>query len=265
MMTTVDDSVANLTAAYKELGLWNDTVVLFSTDNGGQTRTGGNNYPLRGNKATSFEGGVGSVCGGWAGLPSGVVSSAMGACVGLVPPSCRASPGSRSAVPPVDGTPALDGVSAWDAISTGVPSAREEMLLQLNRFARSSPNATINGQGAIRVGQWKLIYGTAARGPLASPNTLPYLYGGDGCAARDGKVGNYPGESPLNITLATSPPLCPNGWVCGRLPGPAIRLPAWQATVDEIAGGSGSRRLDCWLPRTKTSKCCHKSRPSKAL
>ena len=55
------------------------------------------------------------------------------------------------------------------------------------------------------------------------------------------------------------------GWVCGRLPGPAIRLPAWQATVDEIAGGSGSRRLDCWLPRTKTSKCCHKSRLSKAL
>ena len=57
-----------------------------------------------------------------------------------------------------------------------VPSAREEMLLQLNRFARSSPNATINGRGAIRVGQWKLIYGAAARGPLASPNTLPYLY-----------------------------------------------------------------------------------------
>lgn len=33
MMSAVDDSVANMTAAYKRLGLWSETIVIFSTDN----------------------------------------------------------------------------------------------------------------------------------------------------------------------------------------------------------------------------------------
>eukprot|EP01052_Picozoa_sp_SAG31_P016200 SAG31_NODE_1065_length_10096_cov_7.151530_5_plen_80_part_00 len=33
MMRAVDSSVANATAAYKRLGLWTETVVIFSTDN----------------------------------------------------------------------------------------------------------------------------------------------------------------------------------------------------------------------------------------
>ena len=56
-----------------------------------------------------------------------------------------------------DGHPALDGVDAWPSIvSASVPSARTEMLLQLN--------PTHPGQlpmGAIRVGKYKLITGTA--------------------------------------------------------------------------------------------------------
>ena len=73
----------------------------------------------------------------------------------------------------VDGTPALDGVSAWDAITTGAPSNRKEMLLQLNPDVTKSPNATIYGQGAIRVGQWKLIYGfTAVWAKVKQPVTF---------------------------------------------------------------------------------------------
>ena len=32
MMRAVDSSVANMTAAYKRLGLWQETVVIFSTE-----------------------------------------------------------------------------------------------------------------------------------------------------------------------------------------------------------------------------------------
>lgn len=58
MMRAVDSSLANITAVYKELGIWDDTLVIFSTDNGGNPNTGGNNYPLRGAKATAVSRGA---------------------------------------------------------------------------------------------------------------------------------------------------------------------------------------------------------------
>lgn len=48
MMRAVDSSVRNMSTAYKRLGLWSKTIVIFSTDNGGNVDTGGCNHPLRG-------------------------------------------------------------------------------------------------------------------------------------------------------------------------------------------------------------------------
>lgn len=61
MVSAVDDGVGDLLNTLDELGLAEDTIVFFLSDNGGpleRARNGSNNDPLRGGKGDLFEGGV---------------------------------------------------------------------------------------------------------------------------------------------------------------------------------------------------------------
>ncbi|KAL7538921.1 hypothetical protein ACHAWF_006245 [Thalassiosira exigua] len=69
-MKFVDDIFGNITEAIKEAGQWQNTIILFSSDNGGaiNTNSANNNFPLRGAKFTAFEGGLRVpqfLTGGW--------------------------------------------------------------------------------------------------------------------------------------------------------------------------------------------------------
>eukprot|EP00040_Diaphanoeca_grandis_P016172 m.83323 g.83323 ORF g.83323 m.83323 type:complete len:980 (+) comp25617_c0_seq1:503-3442(+) len=62
MMLGVDEGVASIISALKEKEMWQDTITVFMSDNGGSSVKRGrevvqSNYPLRGGKATLFEGG----------------------------------------------------------------------------------------------------------------------------------------------------------------------------------------------------------------
>jgi arylsulfatase I/J len=61
MVSVLDRVLGNVTAALKKKGMWENLLMVFCSDNGGQNKmpnAGGNNYPLRGGKYSPWEGGV---------------------------------------------------------------------------------------------------------------------------------------------------------------------------------------------------------------
>lgn len=58
LVQSIDDAVLRMEQALDALGIKDDTVIIFSSDNGGQPWEGARNYPLRGAKHTPFEGGA---------------------------------------------------------------------------------------------------------------------------------------------------------------------------------------------------------------
>lgn len=67
MLRAVDTGIKNVTDAIRKTpGLWEETLIICTSDNGGIGP--GNNYPLRGHKATPWEGGtkvMGFLTGGY--------------------------------------------------------------------------------------------------------------------------------------------------------------------------------------------------------
>jgi len=58
MVSALDEAVANLTAVLDRHSMLADSLIIFSTDNGGNLRQNGNNWPLRGAKFSLWEGGT---------------------------------------------------------------------------------------------------------------------------------------------------------------------------------------------------------------
>merc|ERR1712232_1139573 len=58
MVSVVDRTVENVTAALHRTGMWSNTVLVWTTDNGSPTQVAGSNDPLRGSKGSDWEGGT---------------------------------------------------------------------------------------------------------------------------------------------------------------------------------------------------------------
>ncbi|XP_077997294.1 arylsulfatase B-like [Glandiceps talaboti] len=181
MVTCLDDAVNNITKTLMETGLWEDTVLIFSTDNGGATSYGSINWPLRGGKRSMFEGGIRGV--GFVASPLlddsviGTENKEMMHVTDWFPTLVHLAGGS------LNGTKPLDGINQWEMISQGKPSSRDEFLINIDPLERcSNPSAPslyrenpyfdICVRAGIRYDKWKLITGVPRQPYWTAPPEL---------------------------------------------------------------------------------------------
>ncbi|GFS25163.1 arylsulfatase B-like [Elysia marginata] len=175
MVNALDEGVGNLTKALKDLNMWDNTVFIFSTDNGGNNHGGGaSNWPLRGKKGTLWEGGMranGFVAGGRV-ERSGVISKELMHVSDWFPTLVGLAKGN------LNGTK-LDGHDQWSTINKGTSSPRNVILHNIDilrpRLGKPAVNGTFDTsvRAAIRIGDYKLITGDCGDDQWIPPPGVP--------------------------------------------------------------------------------------------
>lgn len=156
MLAAVDESIGQIMSALEKAGLRENSLVIFSSDNGGPPP--GSNTPLRGFKGSLYEGGVrGCAFAHWPGrIPAGQRIKEPMHVIDWYPTLLRLAGGTADQNLPIDGK------DVWPMLTQGAPSPHEAIL------CAQSPE-----QAAIRMGDWKLIVHSGAsldepdKGPAA--------------------------------------------------------------------------------------------------
>jgi arylsulfatase A-like enzyme len=89
----MDDGIGRVIASLKENGFYNNTFIVFTSDNGGQIGVGANNGLLRAGKGTMYEGGIRvPMCAVWLGkIKAGSRSDRVALTMDLFPTICEAA------------------------------------------------------------------------------------------------------------------------------------------------------------------------------
>jgi len=165
MASNLDSAVGTFVGWLKDKGMWENTILWLTTDNGGMTygvKADGlpaigvsvsSNWPLRAGKATLFEGGVRGVslvAGGL--LPAtarGATRTELMQHVDIPVTMAKLAGATWSA-----GTP--DGLDIWDAVVSGAPSKRTEVPVNVDTCV-GPPCAQDSKYNALISANWKLI------------------------------------------------------------------------------------------------------------
>jgi len=183
-IAAVDEALGNVTTALRTRGLWDNTLLVFSSDNGGPADHE-TNYPLRGSKGSDFEGGVrvaAFVGGGFlpAKMRGTTVTGMLHLCdwyatfarlAGALDPSSDAAAAQL-------GLPKVDSLDMWPMVSgANATSPRAELPLSGN-----GASVALSGTGLIvscpasaacphSEGRFKLIRGKMGNGAWAGLTT----------------------------------------------------------------------------------------------
>lgn len=181
MLSYLDAGVGQVVQDLKTSGLYRNSVLIYSSDNGGQPLSGGSNWPLRGGKGTYWEGGIRAV--GFVHSPllkrKGVVSRALIHVSDWYPTLLVLAGALQS-------HSGLDGHDVWGTINEGLPCPRTEILFNIDPVSRKPEEPydkalVLNGFGiwdtavraAIRAWDWKLLTGNVGDGDWIPPQALP--------------------------------------------------------------------------------------------
>ncbi|CAG9838089.1 unnamed protein product [Diabrotica balteata] len=170
VLTKLDESVGSVTKALHAAGKLENTIIIFSSDNGGPAAgfnlNAASNYPLRGVKNTLWEGGIRAAGLLWSPLikkPQRVAFQRFHI-TDWLPTLIDAAGGNSSKINNIDGK------SQWTTLSNDEPSTRNEILHNID---------DIYGNAALTVGPWKLLKGTTYNGTWDSwygPSGRDYEY-----------------------------------------------------------------------------------------
>jgi arylsulfatase A-like enzyme len=145
MLAAMDEAVGQISAAIDEAGMRQNTLFIFSSDNGGPNPGQiTDNGPLRAGKGTLYEGGTRVVAfATWDGvIAAGSTVKAPLHMVDWYPTLLKLGGAMLEQKLP------LDGRDAWPAITQNAATPHESILLN-----------TTPSNGAIRMGDWKLVLG----------------------------------------------------------------------------------------------------------
>jgi arylsulfatase A-like enzyme len=149
MVQGMDESVGAIMHTLDELKLTNDTLVVFTSDNGGLIGPT-NNAPLRSGKGYPYEGGLRvPLIVRWPGVVAEETTSNVLACsIDLAPTICEAVGHS------IEGEE-IDGLSFWPHVKSGgtTPVERDTLLWHFPHYRQQD----VIPYSVLRSGDWKLI------------------------------------------------------------------------------------------------------------
>jgi len=163
LLLMLDEAVEDLVTTIKDEGMYDNSVIIVMSDNGGNVVGGGNNYPLRGSKQYTFEGGIrthafihsplfpkrlqGTTYNGLMHISDWLPTILEGV-IGISDPAEEIFQRYRS----------IDGINQWDAIMGFVQeSPRHEMLINIDYLDAGGDFLGFT-RSTIRIDDWKAIF-----------------------------------------------------------------------------------------------------------
>ena len=144
MLLHLDRGVGRVVAALKREGVFENTLVVFLTDNGGAKAMNANNAPLRGNKQQNYEGGIRTpfIVSWPAQLKAGTTCDVPVISLDLLPTACAAA----GVALPTDKP--FDGKNLLPALKGEATSLHEHLFWS---------EGGESGEWAARSGNWKVV------------------------------------------------------------------------------------------------------------